>query len=281
MKTVNMPKKRELSNDVKEMIVTLNLGGLSKNKIGELLGIHRSTVGRVLKKFQERGSVENNRRSGRPRVTDARGDRKIYWIVKRNRRQSLQDITSKFNGDEGTRVSKRTIRRRLHQEGYRRGKIQKTLTICKVNRQRRILWCRGKRHWKPEQWQKVIFSDETQVVIGQNNSVSLWRKSSEKWKPYCLNQRKTASKVSCMFWGCITYDGIGVLVPVDGNLNSTKYIELLDNSLWPVIVKIFGNRPFIFQDDNATPHSSSQTNIWKTETESPYLTGLHNLQTST
>ena len=269
MKTVNMPKKRELSNDVKEMIVTLNLGGLSKNKIGELLGIHRSTVGRVLKKFQERGSVENNRRSGRPRVTDARGDRKIYRIVKRNRRQSLQDITSKFNGDEGTRMSKRTIRRRLHQEGYRRGKIQKTLTICKVNRQRRILWCRGKRHWKPEQWQKVIFSDETQVVIGQNNSVSLWRKSSEKWKPYCLNQRKTASKVSCMFWGCITYDGIGVLVPVDGNLNSTKYIELLDNSLWPVIVKAFGNRPFIFQNDNATPHSSRRTNNWKTENGIP------------
>ena len=199
MKTVNMPKKRELSNDVKEMIVTLNLRSLSKNKIGELLGIHRSTVGRVLKKFQEKGGVENNRRSGRPRVTDARGDRKIYRIVKRNRRQFLQDITSKFNGDEGTRMSKRTICRRLHQEGYRRGKIKKTLTICKVNRQRRILWCRGKRHWKPEQWQKVIFSDETHMVIGEINYVSLWRKSSEKWKPYCLNQRKTASKVSCMF----------------------------------------------------------------------------------
>ena len=109
MKTVNMPKKRELSNDIKEVIVKFNLEGLSKNKIGELLGIHRSTVGRVLKKFQEKGSVENNRRSGRPRLTDARGDRKLYRIVKKkNRRQSLQDITSKFNGDEGTRLSKST-----------------------------------------------------------------------------------------------------------------------------------------------------------------------------
>ena len=75
------------------MIVTLDIGGLSKNKIGELLGIHRSTVGRVLKKFQEKVRVENNRRSGR--VTDARGDWKAYWIVKRNCRQYLQDITSK------------------------------------------------------------------------------------------------------------------------------------------------------------------------------------------
>lgn len=132
------------------------------------------TVGRILKKFFQKGSVENDPRSGRSRVTDVRGDRKLYRIIKTNRRQSLQDITSTYNRNEGTRLSKRTVRRRLHQEGYRRGKIQKTLTISKVNRQRRILWCRGKRHsfWHSEQWHKVIFSDETQVVIGQNNSVS-------------------------------------------------------------------------------------------------------------
>ena len=80
-----------------------------------------------------------------------------------------------------------------------------------------------------------------------------------------------------MFWGCITYDGIGVLVTVDGNLNSTKYIERLHKSLWPVIVKVFGNRP----DDNATPHSFRQINVWKTENGFPKLTSLQNLQTLT
>lgn len=124
----------------------MNAKGFNNNKVSELLGIHRSTVSRILKKFFQKGSVENDPRSGRPRVTDVRGDRKLYRIVKTNRRQSLQDITSTFNRNEGTRLSKRTVRRRLHQEGYRRGKIQKTLTISKVNRQRRILWCRGKRH---------------------------------------------------------------------------------------------------------------------------------------
>lgn len=132
-------KRRELSTDLKERIIILNARGFNNNKVSELLGIHRSTVGRILKKFFQKGSVENDPRSGRPRVTDVRGDRKLYRIVKTNRRQSLQDITSTFNRNEGTRLSKRTVRRRLHQEGYRRGKIQKTLTISKVNRQRRIL----------------------------------------------------------------------------------------------------------------------------------------------
>lgn len=72
----------------------------------------------------------------------------------------------------------------------------------------------------------MIFSDKTQVVTGQNNSVSLWRKTSEKRKPFCLNQRKSPLKVRWIFLGCITctYDGIDVTVPVNGNLSSLKYI---------------------------------------------------------
>lgn len=31
-----------------------------------------------------------------------------------------------------------------------------------------------------------------------------------------------------MFLGCITYNTIGIIIPGDWNLNSTKYIELLD-----------------------------------------------------
>ena len=51
-----------------------------------------------------------------------------------------------------------------------------------------------------------------------------------------------------------------------------------------VIVKEFGNRPFIFQDDNATPHVSRQTSTWKIENGFPkmiHLHDLHNLRTLT
>lgn len=68
-----------------------------------------------------------------------------------------------------------------------------------------------------------------------------------------------------MFWGCITRDGVGTLEPIDGNINSQKYIECLDNNLWPVVSKVFGTDPFLFQDDNATPHRSAVTRQWKTD----------------
>jgi hypothetical protein len=42
-----------------------------------------------------------------------------------------------------------------------------------------------------------------------------------------------------LFWGCITYKGVGKLVPVEGNMNSEKHINVLDESLWPVVTKHF------------------------------------------
>jgi hypothetical protein len=32
-----------------------------------------------------------------------------------------------------------------------------------------------------------------------------------------------------MFWGCITYYGVGTLVAIDGNMNTDKYISVLDD----------------------------------------------------
>ena len=58
-----------------------------------------------------------------------------------------------------------------------------------------------------------------------------------------------------MFWGCITYDGVGTLVPVNGNINSQKYVDILKDNLWPVVAKVVPNSPWTFQDDNAPPMS--------------------------
>jgi hypothetical protein len=61
------------------------------------------------------------------------------------------------------------------------------------------------------------------------------------------------------------------LTPVVGNLNSEKYINILDDNLWPVIAQHFPTSPYIFQEDNAPCHVSRRTNQWKTENDIPTL----------
>jgi hypothetical protein len=66
-----------------------------------------------------------------------------------------------------------------------------------------------------------------------------------------------------MFWACITFDGVGTLTEIEGNMNTTKYLETLGDNAWPVIAKIFPNGGYIFQDDNVPCHVSHRTVQWK------------------
>jgi hypothetical protein len=106
-----------------------------------------------------------------------------------------------------------------------------------VNRFKRRAWCRSKLHCTVENFWKVIFSDETQIVLGKGSKVHVWRKECEQWAPYCLGEgrdRQPRVVASVMFWGYITHEGVGTIVPADGTINSEKYIQILDDNLWPV-----------------------------------------------
>jgi hypothetical protein len=211
-----------------------------------------------LKRFNQRESCENERQSGRPRKTDDRSDRKILRCVKTDRRQSLTEITNKVNNVLPNTISTRTVRRRLRFHGFTRRKIRKTLTIRTENRPRRVHWCKSKHKWTLNRdWKRVIFSDETQVVVDSNKRVYVWRRPDEVWRPECLGLRGHC-KFSAMFWGCITYQ-------VEGNINSRKYINILHTYVWPVIARDFPTDEYLFQDDNAPVHASRETTRWKQE----------------
>ena len=66
---------------------------------------------------------------------------------------------------------------------------------------------------------------------------------------------------------CISYYGVGTLTPVEGNMNTEKYISLLDDNVWPVIARHFSNRLWTFQEDNAPCHVSVRANQWKEEND--------------
>ena len=146
------------------------------------------------------------------------------------------------------------------------------MVIREVNRKKRLSWCLGKRRLTVEQyWQNIIFSDESQVVIGDNHRVYVWRKANEAYLPQCMCPPRKR-RVAVMVWGCITYDGVGTLCLVDGNITAQKYIDILDEHLWPVIVRHFLNKPYLFQDDNAPVHRARITCEYKQNNNIPSIT---------
>ena len=58
---------------------------------------------------------------------------------------------------------------------------------------------------------------------------------------------------------------------ITGTMDTDRYIQTLDDNLWPVFAKYFPDNDFIFQDDNAPCHNSYRAIAWKRENAIPCL----------
>ena len=52
----------------------------------------------------------------------------------------------------------------------------------------------------------------------------------------CFGSRNGGGRVSNVL-GCIYKDGVATITDVEGNINSAKYIDILDNNIFPVVLK--------------------------------------------
>ena len=158
------------------------------------------------------------------------------------------------------------MQRELHSEGYKRRLAKKKMVVREVNRKKRVKWCKQRRSRTVDNyWKKVIFSGESQIVLGTNNRVYIWRKDDEKYNPH-LDCSRCERKISLMIWGCI-YDGVGTLTAVEGNINSAKYIEILDKKLWPAVAWYIEGKEYLFMDDNAPVHRAHTVENYKDQNE--------------
>ena len=56
-----------------------------------------------------------------------------------------------------------------------------------------------------------------------------------------------------MVWGCFSGAGLGLLVCIDGNVNTVTYLEILAENLLPFVERLGGVRRVAFQQDNTPP----------------------------
>ena len=198
-------KGADLFIETKELIVSRSQSVQNKAELSRLLNIPRTTITSVLSKYRRTGTVETLTGSGRKKSFTNRNRNALKRLVKSNRLLSLQNITSKLNECKTKTFSQKTVQRVLHSKGYKRRLAKKKVVVREANRKKRVKWRKERRGRTADNyWKKLIFSDESQIVLGTNNRVYIWRQDNEKYNPHLICSR-CERKISLIIWGCICY----------------------------------------------------------------------------
>ncbi|GFX96249.1 transposable element Tcb1 transposase [Trichonephila clavipes] len=189
--------------------------------------------------------------SGTTRKTTRREDRRIV-------RQALVDPTvtrSTIRVDVGVAIVPQTISRHLAEENLKSKRPFRTLPLTPEHQQLRLQWCQPRSMWNVTDWQKVVFSDESRIVLGTADSrVRVWRRPGERYNSPHAVLRHSARTAGVMVWGGIAYDRRSTLIVMRGTLTGQRYV---DNILRPYVGPFLNGLPrAILQQDNAHPHTA-------------------------
>ena len=72
----------------------------------------------------------------------------------------------------------------------------------------------------------MVFSDESRFCLFHNDGrAGVWREVGERYNVDCLKPTVQGGGGSVMMWGCISWEGVGPLVLVEGRLNMIERLR--------------------------------------------------------
>jgi transposase len=96
-----------------------------------------------------------------------------------------------------------TIRYALRKAGFSRRLARRKPSISERNREARLAFALKHRDWTPEQWNSVLWTDETWKTGGRHTRTWVTRRRGEEWDPTCIIER-FQRRAGWIFWGSFT-----------------------------------------------------------------------------
>ena len=132
-------RSKDLSEFDKGQIVMARQLGQSISETARLVGCSRSAVVSTYRQWSEEGQTTNRRQDvGRPRLIDARGQRRLSRLVRTYRRSAVAQVTENFNGGHRRNVSQFTVHRTLLRLGLRSRRPVKVPMMTPVHRRKHL-----------------------------------------------------------------------------------------------------------------------------------------------
>ena len=177
-------KTRILSEDERGMIVGMCIVGISTHHIATRLGMTQFTVLIVWKNFQQRGTIQPLKSSGRPPKLNVCDKRMIGRILSKNRCLPLAAIREMMH----VKVSPTTLRKVMKSIGFSNRVVTKKPFLSQEHKARRLAFAKKKhQHRTTFDWKNVTWTDESSFETRKRlRLVKVWQKSHERFSLDCL-----------------------------------------------------------------------------------------------
>ncbi len=246
-----MPK---VSNKDRDSIKALLLQNHSIRAISKMLSIPKSSI---YDKAKEMGLKTNNR-AGRKKILSPQDVTFAITQLSSNKTNTVEKLTKTLNERNGTKISRQSLSRELHNAGMRAKMKKKKPAISEKNRKERLAFAKSHKDWTVDDWKRVVFSDESKINrFGSDGLKWTWVRDNEPLQPRSVIPTVKGGGGSLMIWGCITADGVGYLTEIEGIMDQHLYLEILKGELVDTIEYYeIDESKMIFMQDNDPKHKA-------------------------
>lgn len=262
-----MSKKPLISTDKANQLVGSVLAGSSNAEAVRIHGIKPRTADNIIKKYHETSSVHRRPGSRRKVIITPQMKRRVKYLTKKDRCMKFDNIGKQIN----PKISASSVRRILEEEGYHRRKARKVVYLTPQNKKQRHEWAKKFEGWGSEDWERVIWSDEVYVVLGdRKGSVYVTRKADEEFHKDCVVPKFKQSNLRIMAWGCIMKGKKGPLTVLEypggrgGGMTAARYQnQVLEKFVHDFYMEASEERGWVlFEQDGAPSHRAKSTIHW-------------------
>lgn len=223
-----MSKGKNITPEQRRQVQQLRKDGMSYRKIFAKLEISVMACHQAIQHIKLHGTPNNIPRKARPRKTDQRTDRKIHRLSEADRFKTAVTIHNEISTDLHEKISVRTVQRRLNEfQLYGRVARKKPL-ISEKNRRARIHFAKEHLNWTPQQWSRVIFTDESKFNrFGSDGKVYVRRRKGEEFRKNCIKPTVKGGGGSVLVWGSMTAKGTGPIHRITGIMDRYVYLNIV------------------------------------------------------
>ncbi|XP_033176637.1 uncharacterized protein LOC105680771 [Bombus impatiens] len=168
-------------------------------------------------------------KNGRLQKTTPKMDHRIHRLSEKDRFCSANNIAAEINYKNDTQISARTVKRRLEDFNLRRRKPPKKPLLSSRNRKRRLAFAKAHKHWTSEDWQMLLFSDESKFNRVSSDGIRhVRRRIGESLKTQCVLKTLKHGVGNVMVCACFSRRSPGPICRINGITDRFQYMDILN-----------------------------------------------------